>query len=368
MRVVVIGAGAAGLAAAAALSRHGIAADVLDRNSGIGESWRRRYDGLHLHTPRSHSSLPFRSIPRDWPTYLRRDEVAAYLEDYAASFDIQPRFGVDVREVAPEGVGWRVVTGDGIERADAVIVAAGQNARPNTPHWSGLEDFPGAVLHSSEYRNPGDLDGRVLVIGFGNSGADIALELCEAGRQVELAVRSPVNIVPRDLLGLPTVKLQLLQKILGARVADRITGPVLRLTIGDISRLGLRRAAIGPATQIIETGRVPVLDHGVMARIRDGSIRVRPGVERSVGDEMFFEDGTRAEFDHLVLATGFRSGLADLLPSALHVLAPNGLPRAHGAPGLMPGLYFCGYATRPSGQFRSSGEDAQRIARHIARG
>lgn len=367
MRIVVIGAGAAGLAAAAALTRRGIAAEVLDRGNVVGESWRDRYDTLHLHTPKSHSGLPFRPMPPGWPRYPGRDRVAAYLGDYAACFGIRPRFGTEVLEVAPAKHGWRVVTADGAEEADAVVVATGLNARPVLPGWPGLDGFPGRVLHSSVYRNAGGFPKRVLVVGFGNSGADIALELCDAGCQVQLAVRSPVNVVPRDLLGVPVVRLQLLQKVFGARIADRLAAPLLRLAVGDLRKVGLGRAAKGPAAQIVEDGRIPVLDHGVVARLHDGSIRVRPGVERFDGSSVLFADGAQAQVDAVVLATGFRTGLEDLLREVPQVLRPDALPRAHGAPGPLPGLYFCGFATRPAGQFRSTGQDARQIARDLAR-
>ena len=366
MRCIVIGAGPAGLASAACLMRAGIETEVLERGRSVGESWRDRYERLHLHTPRSHSGLPFRPMPRDWPTYPSREMVVRYLEDYAEHFGIAPRFGTTVRRIAPENGGWRVETQAGAEEADVVVCATGLNARPYLPDWPGLEGFPGPVVHSAGYRNPEAFSGRVLVVGFGNSGAEIALDLCEAGRAVEVSVRGPVNVVPRDLFGVPVLSLNLLQRLFGHRVADRIAAPVLRRATGDIARLGLRPSAKGPASQIVEDGRIPVLDVGTLARIRDGSIRLRPGVDRFDGAAVAFADGSRAKFDALVLATGYRTGLEDMLRDVPGVLRANGRPVRSGAPAATGTLYFCGYTTRPTGQFRTNAAEAQAIATEVA--
>ena len=147
-----------------------------------------------------------------------------------------------------------------------------------------METFRGEIIHSSEYRNATSFAGkRVLVVGFGNSGGEIALDLAEAGIDVALAVRSPVRIIPRDLLGRPILSFVLLYRHLPARLVDTINAPVLRLALGNYEKLGLRRAAKGPR-QMVEDGRVPLIDIGTLARIRDGSIVIRGGIDRITVD------------------------------------------------------------------------------------
>jgi cation diffusion facilitator CzcD-associated flavoprotein CzcO len=170
------------------------------------------------------------------------------------------------------------------------------------------ETYSGALIHSSEYRNPEPYAGkRVLVIGFGNSGGEIALDLANAGVDVALAVRNPVQILPRDLLGFPILSWAILYRNLPARLVDAINAPVLRLAVGNFEKLGLRRAAKGPRQMVEEDGRVPLIDIGTLARIRDGSIKVRGGVDRFTPDGVVFTDAAGEKFDAVILATGFSS-------------------------------------------------------------
>src|SRR6185437_14117354 len=145
----------------------------------------------------------------------------------------------------------------------------------------GSETYRGLLIHSSDYRNPQAFSGkRVLVIGFGNSGGEIALDLANAGIDVTLSVRGPVQILPRDLLGLPILTWAIAQRHLPARFADFINAPMIRLAVGSIEKLGLQRAAKGPRRMIEEDGRVPLLDVGTLAKIRDGTIKVRGAIAR----------------------------------------------------------------------------------------
>ncbi|MBM9596408.1 flavin-containing monooxygenase [Roseitranquillus sediminis] len=369
MRATVIGAGSAGLAVAAAFKRKGIAVEVLDRADRIGAAWHGRYDRLHLHTPKSHSSLPGLPMPRDWPRYLPRDQVAEYLEGYARHFAIRPRLGVSVQRVLRGRSGWRIETDTGEEGADIVVCATGLSGRPHRPDWPGLGTFRGPVTHTADYRNPSSVAGqRVLVVGFGNSGGEIALELSEAGRQVHLAVRRPVNVLPRDIFGVPVYRLQLLQRLLGPRAADRVAAPLMRLVLGDLSRIGLARPEKGPATAVAEDQRIPLLDIGTLGRIRSGDIALRPGIARLDGPRVTFADGSTDEYDALVLATGFRPDLSAIFGGVPGALMPDGRPARSGAPGPVAGLYFCGYRATAMGQFRTNAAEARAIAADAASG
>ncbi|HZW73120.1 MAG TPA: NAD(P)/FAD-dependent oxidoreductase, partial [Caldimonas sp.] len=222
--IVVIGAGPAGLAVAATLADRGHRALVLEKASAVGASWRSHYARLHLHTVKSLSALPGMPFPAGQPKYVPRQGVVDYLDAYAARAAIAPRFGVEATAIVREGDGWRVETrsGDAV-RARAVVVATGANERPNVAAIEGQDVFAGSVVHSREYRNAATFAGkRVLVVGMGNTGAEIALDLAEQGVATTLSVRSPVNVVLRDVLGRPTQKTSIVLGSLPRRLGDAL--------------------------------------------------------------------------------------------------------------------------------------------------
>jgi cation diffusion facilitator CzcD-associated flavoprotein CzcO len=360
---IIVGAGPAGLACGATMRAAGLTVTVLEKADCVGAVWRRHYDRLHLHTDRNHSALPGMAMPSTYPVYPSRAQMIAYLENYAARFAIEPVFDTTVTRIGRDGPLWRAeTTGDSIA-APIVVVATGIADAPYRPSWPGLETYSGALVHSSEYRNPTAFAGkRVLVIGFGNSGGEIALDFANDGVEVALAVRSAVQIIPRDLLGFPILSLAILYRHLPARLVDAINAPVLRLAVGNFEKLGLRRAAKGPRRMVEEDGRVPLIDIGTLAKISDGSIKVRGGVDRFTTDGVMFTDGTTERFDAIILATGFRPDLRRLLPEVEGVFDKHGMPTVTGQATAAPGLYFCGQIAVPTGQLREIAIEAQRIA------
>lgn len=366
---IVIGAGPAGLAVGAVLRRGNVPFVMLERRERVGESWHRHYDRLHLHTPKSHSALPFRAFPRTYPRYPSREQVVEYLDDYARAFELEPEFGRDVQRCTRGADGmWDVATNAGHYRARRVVVATGYNRLPNRPRWPGQETFPGPIIHSCEYTNGAAFRGnRVLVVGFGNSGAEIALDLAENGADCAVAVRGAVNVVPRDLFGVPVTILSLAFRALSPRAADAMTTLTRRLAIGNLADAGLVPSDVGPLQQIAERRRIPVIDVGTLARIRSGDINVRKGVESFDGTEVRFVDGTRERFDAVVLATGFTTGLRAMFPDHASVLDSEGLPLECGRESRAAGLYFCGYNVTATGMLRQIGIEALAIGRHIAR-
>ena len=361
---IVIGAGPAGLACAATMRGAGLGVTVLEKAGDVGSAWRRHYDRLHLHTDRNHSGLPGMAMPKSYPLYPSREQVVSYLEGYAARFDIKPVFGSEVVRLRRDGAQWCAETAAGPVSAPIAIVATGMASAPYRPSWPGSESYRGVTVHSSDYRNPAPYLGkRVLVVGFGNSGGEIALDLAEAGVDVALAVRGPVQILPRDLLGLPILTWAILYQHLPARLADTINAPILRLALGSFAKLGLRRAAKGPRQMVEENGRVPLIDVGTLGRIRDGSIKLRGAIVRLTSDGVVFDDATSESFDAIVLATGFRPDLRRLIGDVDGVLDAHGAPRVTGAATEAPGLYFCGQIVSPTGQLREIGREAQRLAR-----
>jgi cation diffusion facilitator CzcD-associated flavoprotein CzcO len=377
---LIVGAGPAGLAVTACLKKSGRAPVLLERANRVGASWRAHYDRLHLHTPKSGSALPFLPFPDDCPRYPSRQQVIDYLEAYAAHFDITPRFGQQVVAVRPvrtgaggcgpvrtgaldESAEWQVCTTDAEYRARYVVVATGYNREPYVPTWPGQDLFRGAVLHSSAYRNGAPFHGQdVLVVGFGNSGGEIALDLCEHGARVALGVRGPVNIVPREILGIPAQRFSIAERALPPRLVDAVNGAILRLVRSDMSRYGLQRSPIGPATQIAERGRIPLIDIGTVDLITQGRISVLPGIARFKAEGVVFTDGSERRYDAVVLATGYRPRVDTFLEDAAPVCDGQGTPRESGSATARRGLFFCGFRVTATGALREIGLEARRIA------
>jgi cation diffusion facilitator CzcD-associated flavoprotein CzcO len=364
---IIIGAGPAGLAAGAALRRGNVPFVMLERAERVGASWHGHYDRLHLHTPKSHSALPYRAYPRSYPKYPSRQQVLDYLDDYARAFDLQPAFGREVQRCTRLDDGtWEVSTNAGTYRGRRVVVAAGYNRVPNMPRWPGQDSVPGHIIHSRDFASGASFrGGRVLVVGFGNSGAEIALDLAEHGVHCAVAVRGTVNVIPRDLLGIPIIVWALALRPFPPRVADRMNALTLRLAIGDLATAGLVKSDIGPSSQVAERHQIPMIDVGTLARIRRGEIAVRKGVESFDGSEVRFADGTRDRFDAVVLATGFTTGLAAMFADHTSLFDAQGRPRDCGRETAVSGLYFCGYDLVSTGMLRQIGIEAIAIGRDI---
>jgi len=236
--ITVIGAGPAGLASAAMLERAGERVVVLERRQ-VGEVWATRYDRLHLHTVRWLSGLPGYPIPRAFGKWPAKDRVAEYLRRYAAYHELEVQTSVEVERVERVTDGWVVKTTTGSLESDRVVVATGQSNVPFVPDWPGA--FGGDLIHSAAYRNPEPYRGRrVLVVGTGNSGAEIAVDLAEGGAgEVLVSVRTPPAIVRRDTLGVPSQLLGIASMHLPAPAVDRIAAGIRRVAIPDLAPYGL---------------------------------------------------------------------------------------------------------------------------------
>lgn len=371
--VYVIGAGPGGLAVAATLRARGVRAVVLEKSGSVGTSWRGHYDRLRLHTTRRLSGLPGLRIPRSYGRWVARADVVRYLEAYAEKHELDVVTGVEVHRIEPAGDGtgaWTLHASGGRRLTGrAVVVATGYNHTPAVPAWPGRETYGGELVHAREYRSPEPYAGKdVLVVGVGNTGAEIAADLAGGGAaRVRLAVRTAPHIVRRTTAGWPAQRTGILIRRLPPRLVDRLGAGMARLAVPDLSAHGLPRPRTGLATRA-RAGAVPVQDVGLIDAVRAGKVEVVAAVEALEGAEVVLADGTRIAPDAVIAATGYHRALEPLV-GHLGVLDDRGRPLARGprCPKGHPGLYFTGFTNPISGMLRELARDAERIARRIAR-
>ena len=370
-QVVIVGAGPAGLSTAAALSRRGVDALVVDRDDRIGGSWASRYERLHLHTIRRFSGLAHHPIPRRYPRYLSKDEYASYLAEYAQRFRLRVSLGESVAALRPAPgaeLPWIIETARRTIRSEIVVVATGHYAEARVPAWDGLDEFQGRLLHSSEYRTGREFAGRrALVVGLGNSGAEIATDLVEqSAASVAVVVRTPPPIVTRELFGVVPVQVFgiALMPLGIPRVVDRIGARLRKRAVGDLRSFGLGEAAWGPFT----ARRPAVIDVGFLGVLKAGRVQVRPALERLTSAGVEYSDGASETVDVVIVATGFGTGLERMLGDVQGVVDDDGQPLARsGKPTAAAGLYFIGFDETIRGHLFEARRESKRLARTIAR-
>ncbi|RCV27219.1 hypothetical protein SETIT_5G307200v2 [Setaria italica] len=373
---IIVGAGPSGLAVAACLKEKGIGSLILERSNCIASLWQlKTYDRLSLHLPRKFCELPLMPFPADYPIYPSKQQFVAYLESYAARFGINPMYNCTVvhAEYDEQLLLWRVSSqtsgamGEEVQYVSRwLIIATGENAEAVQPDIDGLQEFPGTVLHTSAYKSGSAFTGkRVLVLGCGNSGMEVCLDLCNHNAEPHIVVRDAVHILPREMLGHSTFGLSMwLLKWLPVHVVDRILLCIARAILGDTARLGLKRPTFGPLELKSLSGKTPVLDVGTFAKIKSGDIKVRPAVRKISGRDVEFVDGQLEGFDAIVLATGYKSNVPFWLKDRELFSEKDGLPRKAFPNGWKGenGLYSVGFTRRG---LMGTSLDARRIAHDI---
>jgi putative flavoprotein involved in K+ transport len=365
---VVIGAGPAGLAVARELEhRHGIETLVIDRASAPAISWRTRYDNFRLNTTGFLSHLPGQRIPLTagrWPT---REDMVRYFDTYVRRQNIELELGCEVNGVYSAGRDWRIDTSSGEIRARAIVLATGNYRTPTIPPWPGLSRFRGELVHSGSFSNAWPFRDRdVLVVGAGNSAADIAVQLANNGaRRIWLAVRTPPHLVRRALGPMPSdILLELFARV-PARAVDPIITLSERLMWGDLSAYGFNRPPHGLKATVEQTGRIPTLADELIKAVRAGHVEVVAAVEAIEPDRVILADGTCIPPAVIIAATGFSVDL-DGLVGHLGVLDDRGKPRGGFASHIGDGMFAIGYGIPPNGPLRAIRRAATPLAGEIA--
>jgi len=368
-QVAIVGAGPSGVACGLALQDVGVRALVIDRADQVGSAWRTRYDRLRLNSSRLLSGFPRRRFPRGTPMFPTRDQMVAYIEHCATMTGLDLRLATEVHSLARDGASWVLATSSGEIRAPQVIVATGHENEPFITDWPGRESFEGRLLHSSDYRNAeGFGDSRVLVVGPGSSGMEIAYDLVEGGADtVWLSARTPPNIVLREGRGgLPGDFIAVTLLHTPTRFGDAMARFGRRTDVGDLSEFGLPVPEDGIFSRLHRHEVAPaIVDQDVIEAIRTRRIEIVRGVEALDSTGATLADGMRVEPDAVICATGYREGLERLVGD-LDVLDADGRPRERGERPAAPGLRFVGYTARP-GALSYTGKEARRAARAIAR-
>ena len=363
---LIIGASVSGLACAAALQKNSIDYIIIEKEQQVAAPWRNHYSRLHLHTNKRISSLPFLKFDRNVERYPARQQVVDYLENYQRTFDINPVFNTTAKMVWKEQESWITETNNGMFQSKHVVVATGPFGKPKPIHFTGMQSFPGKILHSYDYKTGRDFhDQKVLVVGFGNSACEIAIDLFEQGARPSMAVRSGVNVIPRDLLGIPILEVSMILSKLPAKIADKMNAPILKLLFGDLRKLGLKSHSVGPFEQIRNEGKIPVLDIGTIKHIKQGHIKIYGDINYIEGAHVHFVDGHVESFDAIVAGIGYYRDYADYIKADVVRFQDLNQPIRKQKYFGKDGLYFCGFYIAPTGQIREIASDAKNIARHI---
>ncbi|KOM29907.1 hypothetical protein LR48_Vigan831s002500 [Vigna angularis] len=347
---IIVGAGPSGLATAACLREQGVPFMVLERADCIASLWQKRtYDRLKLHLPKQFCQLPKLPFPEDFPEYPTKKQFIEYLESYATHFQINPQFNECVQSA-------RYDETSGLENAECVM-----------PDIEGLSDFKGEVIHACDYKSGESFRGKkVLVVGCGNSGMELSLDLCNHHASPSMVVRSSVHVLPREVFGKSTFEFAVMMlQWLPLWLVDKIILLLAWFVFGNVEKLGLKRPSTGPLELKNTKGKTPVLDLGALAKIRSGDIKVVPGVKRFNNGEAELVNGEKLDVDAVVLATGYRSNVPYWLQEG-EFFSKNGFPKMpfpHGWKG-NAGLYAVGFTKRG---LSGASSDAVKIAQDIGK-
>ncbi|KAK9945488.1 hypothetical protein M0R45_011002 [Rubus argutus] len=333
--VIIVGAGPSGLAVAGCLSRLQIPYLLLEREDCFASLWKKySYDRLHLHLQKQFCELPHMSFPSSCPTYVPKKQFIQYLDDYVAHFKISPMYQRNV-ESANYDQGsekWVVKAMNNDEGCGEVeeylgtflVVATGEATNPYVPDVEGLSSFDGEVLHSTRFKSGVEFKNKnVLVVGSGNSGMEIALDLANHDAKTSIIVRSPVHFLSRRMVYLALVLL----RYLSLSKVDSLMVLLSKLVYGDLAKYGIGRPKEGPFLMKIKYGKYPAIDVGTYIKIRSGTIQVLPAEIGTIrGNDVELKNGKSYQFDSIVFCTGFKRSTNLWLKGDDYLLREDGIP------------------------------------------
>lgn len=368
-RYAVIGAGPSGLAIARALQVQGIEIDGFEASHGVGGLWditnprSTMYESAHLISSRTTTEFAEFAMDSD-VDYPSHRVLRDYFRSYADHFGLTSlfRFGTRVTRLEPRDGGWDLAyegpDGVGTHWYAGVIIANGTLAEPNVPSFDG--EFAGELMHTSAYKTALQLEGkRVLIVGAGNSGCDIAVDAVHHAESVDMSVRRGYYFVPRYLFGRPSDTLNQ-GKPLPARIKQAVDSRVLKVFTGDPVRFGFPK----PDYRIYESH--PIVNTMVLNHLGQGDLRVRADVKRFAGHTVRFRDGSSSEYDLVMLATGYRLDYPFVDRAHLHWRGSSPRLFLNMFPATFNGLYMMGMIEASGIGWQGRFEQAELLASYLA--
>lgn len=333
-RVCIIGAGSSGIAACKVLQDHGILFDCYEAGDRIGGNWAydnpnnmsSAYKSLFINTSRIRMQYSDYPMPENYPVFPHHTEIAEYFNNYVDHFNFRQhiRFNCSVTRATPlEGGGWEITTHNGATaRYRALMVANGHHWDPRWPDPPFPGHFDGDIIHSHHYRVPDPyVDKSVLVLGFGNSAMDIAVETSRVSKMTYLAVRRGFHIIPKYVLGRPLDQ-PLLPIWFPTPLLKRFVALGLNLQVGKLTNYGLPK----PDHHVLHAH--PTISSDILTRISHGRVQVKPNIRELDGDGVIFVDGSRKQIDCIIYATGYKVTFPFFQPETVAV-NNNDLPLFH---------------------------------------
>lgn len=361
----VIGAGAAGLAALKTLREQGIDADCFEKSERVGGHWHADYDALHLITPKSTSYFNDFPMPDDYPLYPSRDQVCAYINSYATHFKLNESisFNTNVEKIIPLGDkgsdGWEVTVNGETRIYTGVLIANGHLWDPALPEVA--KNYTGISIHSGKYKNTNQLEGKVLVVGCGNSGCDLAVDAAQHRFQTDVVIRRGQVFQPKAFFGLPRAELPFVNN-LPPELQNSVTQALILASLGNWKNYPGMPA---PESWDLEK-QPPVVNNLLLYWIQHGRIKIQPGIEAINDKTVIFNDGSSEIYDSILWATGFNTRLPFMDESLFEW--QDGVPLRTAAMTLsttMENLYFVGLAAPRGAQWPVYCEQTRLIAHMI---
>jgi len=371
-KVAIIGAGPAGLATARALNNLGIDFDIFEKHSNVGGIWdinnqgSPMYGSAHFISSKTMSGHEGYPMPEEYPDYPSNKQILTYIRDFAGAYDLKSsiQFNSTVKQVSESSGGWKIE----VEHAGAIqqyhyrwlVCANGTNWFKNQPEIKGQETFNGEIIHSVDYHNSDKMKGkRVLVIGAGNSGIDIACDAAFAADEAYISMRRGYHFLPKHIFGEPVDVFGSKSNWLPMWIQQRTFGALLRLINGDLTRLGLQK----PDHKVLSSH--PIVNGQLLHYLQHGDIKAKVDIERVQGNIVYFTDGSQADVDLIIQATGYNWRIPYLNDSVFEW--QNNRPqtflkifnRKH------PGLFINGFVETNGGAYKLFDEMALLIAKTI---